>query len=76
METSATCPNCQGTGHRPCRRCNGTGRSEFNPWERPFRPSDCAQCKGSGRDPDPDPVCHGTGDITIRPDADRQGVAG
>ena len=59
-----TCPACGGTGHALCYKCGGTGRQEFNPWEVPPRAAgDCARCGGSGRDPSPDPKCHGTGRV-------------
>jgi DnaJ-class molecular chaperone len=60
------CVTCDGTGHRWCRRCGGSGKGEFNPWVMPFVPQGkCERCKGSGRDPDPDPACKGTGLITV-----------
>ena len=62
MERDEKCWACEGTGHPWCRKCNGTGMQDFNPWEMPVNiSSTCNRCSGTGRDPDPDPECRGTG---------------
>jgi DnaJ-class molecular chaperone len=62
MEHSQKCPACAGTGHRWCVSCGGNGREQFNPWEVSRAPQkSCSRCGGSGRDPEPDPTCKGTG---------------
>lgn len=62
MLNKETCPVCRGTGHAWCQKCYGVGSLIINPWESPVRhfPT-CDRCHGSGRDPDIDPVCRGTG---------------
>ena len=62
MKSNERCRICEGTGHAWCRKCNGTGRQDFNPWEMPVHiSSTCDRCLGTGRNPDPDPECSGTG---------------
>jgi DnaJ-class molecular chaperone len=66
MAREEKCVTCGGTGHRWCSRCGGTGKEKFNPWVVSYAtPKDCNRCKGSGRDPDPDPSCKGTGLNTV-----------
>jgi hypothetical protein len=62
MSAKIKCIVCCGTGHRFCWKCGGSGKREFNPWEISLtKQGDCDRCRGSGRDPDPDPTCKGTG---------------
>jgi hypothetical protein len=62
MTREEKCGACGGTGHLWCRKCGGSGKEEFNPWEvSNATPKDCSRCKGSSRDPEPDPACKGTG---------------
>jgi DnaJ-class molecular chaperone len=65
MTREEKCITCDGTGHRWCQKCGGTGKERFNPWIASNSPKEeCYRCKGSGRDPDPDPACKGTGEKT------------
>ena len=62
MNTHTKCIVCNGTGHDSCWKCGGSGKKGFNPWEVSLHElKDCDRCGGSGRDPDPDPACNGTG---------------
>jgi DnaJ-class molecular chaperone len=65
MSPHNTCFACTGTGHLPCRKCGGSGRREFNPWETPLvSRADCPACRGYGRETQPCPNCSGTGTVT------------
>jgi DnaJ-class molecular chaperone len=68
MNKQVKCAACSATGHRYCWKCGGSGKREFNPWEAPlYKIKDCDRCRGSGRDPDPDPTCNGTGLVDEKP---------
>ena len=65
MTREKACPICEGTGHKWCKECGGTGLENFNPWEATSHTfKSCPRCQGSGRDPEPCPACKGTGTET------------
>jgi DnaJ-class molecular chaperone len=62
MDKISVCVFCEGTRFGACRACGGSGFAAFNPWEATsYAPTHCHRCGGTGRDPEPDPVCKGTG---------------